>query len=348
MSLRKPNPLFSHPAKLLGMGRALLAGNKPDLAARLGAEASAASSGLGLLGAIGQQIEALKIAGFHAGMLRDGPRNQAYAAGIAALAPGRRVLDIGTGSGLLAMLAARAGASHVYACEVEPRLAATAVEIIAANGLADRITVLPVHSSALDRDRDLAGGVDLVVSEIFSDNLLSEGVIASLNDAHARLCLPGAAILPGRAALRVALADLDGPGFADFTDPLGDVLGFDLAPFARHLRRSRRLPPGAASLRSPPADLFAFDFARPQPEEGRTAIQLVSAGGRITGVLQWIRFDAGPAVFENAPDAPRRSHWSLLHHGFAQPIETEPGQMLLVEAWHDLTTVLVWSDPAMP
>lgn len=40
------------------------------------------------------------------------------------------MLDIGTGTGILAVLAARAGASHVYACEVNSVLCDVAREVL--------------------------------------------------------------------------------------------------------------------------------------------------------------------------------------------------------------------------
>ena len=78
---------------------------------------------------------------WHIPMLNDVRRNDAFEAAIsAALAeagPDARVLDIGTGSGLLSMMAARAGARSVTACEVVPVIADMATKIIADNGYSD-------------------------------------------------------------------------------------------------------------------------------------------------------------------------------------------------------------------
>jgi len=83
-------------------------------------------------------------------MVADLARNDAFEAAInRAVRPDEVVLDIGTETGLLAMMAARAGARHVYACEKVPDLADLAREIIARNGLADRITVIARESTDL-------------------------------------------------------------------------------------------------------------------------------------------------------------------------------------------------------
>ena len=94
-------------------------------------------------------------------MVRDEARNAAYDAALRrAVTPGMRVLEIGTGSGLLAMMAARAGARHVYTCEVVPQIAQAAREIVARNGYAERITVLDKHSNAIAPD-EIGGPADL-------------------------------------------------------------------------------------------------------------------------------------------------------------------------------------------
>jgi methylase of polypeptide subunit release factors len=52
---------------------------------------------------------------------------------------GLRVVDVGTGSGILALAAARAGAAHVTAVDVNPNAALTAAENAWANGHGDRL-----------------------------------------------------------------------------------------------------------------------------------------------------------------------------------------------------------------
>ena len=54
--------------------------------------------------------------------------------------PGDIVLDIGCGAGLTAMLAARAGARHVYTCEQQPLIAQAAERVIDANNVNSKLT----------------------------------------------------------------------------------------------------------------------------------------------------------------------------------------------------------------
>ena len=63
---------------------------------------------------------------------------------------GPHVLDIGSGTGLLAMMAARAGAQEVHSLEMVPALAAAATHIVAHNGYADRVSIHSVMSTSLD------------------------------------------------------------------------------------------------------------------------------------------------------------------------------------------------------
>lgn len=99
------------------------------------------------------------------------------------------VLDISTGPfALLALAAARAGAKHVHAIEVNPKAAAAAAEAIKqakASGAVPRglVTVHQGLSTAIELDVK----VDLVVAEIIGSVASEEALHATVRDAQARL-----------------------------------------------------------------------------------------------------------------------------------------------------------------
>lgn len=273
------------------------------------------------------------VPGFHIRMLRDDARNAAYAAAIARrVEPGMRVLDIGTGAGLLALLAARAGA-EVVTCEANPVIAAAAREIVARNGFADRITVVAKRSTDLEVGVDLPARCDLLVSEIFGDDMVEEGVVPSLRDAQARLLVPGAAIVPPRSELRCALVMHERLERLD-RDGLDDVMGFDLSPFAVLTRPDRYLSPRSqahVALRSDAVSAMRIDFEGviDTPAE---RIALTSRGGRVDGIAHWLRIDFGDGiVYENIPFGDPRAHWLVPVHGFAAPRETVAGETIAAD-----------------
>lgn len=138
-------------------------------------------------------------------MLKDEKRMNQYAAAVQRYAPGRTVLDIGTGQDAVwALEAARAGAAHVYAIEVIPRSAQIARETIAKAGYADRVTVL----EGLSTDVGLDEPVDVCVSEIIGCIGGSEGAGSVLRDAKKRLVKPGGVFIPHLSATTVQAIDM--------------------------------------------------------------------------------------------------------------------------------------------
>lgn len=128
----------------------------------------------------------------HARMLHDDRRTGAYISALAqAVRPGDIVLDIGTGSGVLAIAAARAGARRVYAVEASD-IAAVAEQVIVANGLADRVTVIAGWS----RQTELPEPADLLVSEIIGNEPFEEEILETTLDARLRLLKPSARLVP--------------------------------------------------------------------------------------------------------------------------------------------------------
>jgi precorrin-6B methylase 2 len=133
----------------------------------------------------------------HARMLHDDRRTGDYlAALVAAVRPGDVVLDIGTGSGVLAVAAARAGAGRVYAIEASD-IASVAAEVFAANGVTDTVTLLPGWS----REIELPEPADLLVAELIGNEPLEEEILETTLDARRRLLKPGARLIPSTLTL---------------------------------------------------------------------------------------------------------------------------------------------------
>lgn len=280
---------------------------------------------------------------WHFSIVRDAARNAAYRAAIErAIRSGDRVLEIGAGTGLLSMMAARAGA-EVVACEMNPAIAAAAVRIVAHNGLADRVRILARHSGDLDATRDLGGPVDLIVSEILSNDLLVEQVLPVMADVVPRLLKDGGRAIPAGGAIRVALAEWQGLE----QRRVGNIDGFDLSPFNALERVPYSVKPGdpRLTLRSAPADLFRFDFAGGGPyAPGRAAVPLACAGGPINGVVQWIQLELDEqGRYENRPAPGATSCWSCLFYPFETPAEPGPGTSMTVHGVHTLTTLRIWA-----
>lgn len=104
------------------------------------------------------------------------------------------VLDIGTGTGILAATAALAGARHVYAIERTTNLARLARRFFAHNGLSDRITVIEGDSIRLD----LPERASVFVGELIGNDPLCERILESTVDARRRLLTSDARLIPNR------------------------------------------------------------------------------------------------------------------------------------------------------
>ncbi|RJQ83718.1 50S ribosomal protein L11 methyltransferase [Amycolatopsis panacis] len=139
-------------------------------------------------------------------MIDDKIRTETYRTAVRRLAPGRTVLDIGTGADAIwAIESAQAGARHVYAMEVIPESAQQARAAVEKAGLTDRITIL----EGLSTELSLPERVDLCVSEIIGTISSSEGVAPVLRDARERFLKRDGWFIPHRSASTVAAVDLN-------------------------------------------------------------------------------------------------------------------------------------------
>jgi len=129
---------------------------------------------------------------YHAEMLSDRDRTSSYLELIGRnVQVGDVVIDIGTGTGIFAIAAARAGAAHVYAIEAGP-IARVTRELFRANGVLDCITLIQNWSTQVRLPR----AADVVVSELIGNDPLAERVFGITKDAIRRFLRPGGRLLP--------------------------------------------------------------------------------------------------------------------------------------------------------
>eukprot|EP00668_Euglena_longa_P033221 GGOE01042760.1.p1 GENE.GGOE01042760.1~~GGOE01042760.1.p1 ORF type:complete len:412 (-),score=140.45 GGOE01042760.1:75-1310(-) len=133
---------------------------------------------------------------FHFAMVNDFDRNEFYKTALKrVLTPESKVLEIGTGSGLLAMLAATIGCKWVVAVEANRHMAELAVQNIHLNGLQHKIRVVSRLSTEL-QPCDFPSPPDVLVSELFGTLLLGESALDYIHDARTRLLAPKAKVVP--------------------------------------------------------------------------------------------------------------------------------------------------------
>ena len=142
----------------------------------------------------------------HQEMLSDVVRTEAYRDSMYKnkhLFKDKIVMDIGCGTGILSMFAAKSGAKHVYAIEMAD-VYKVAREIIDKNGYSEKITVLhgKVEEVKLPVEK-----VDIIVSEWMGYLLLFEGMFDSVLWARDKYLAPGGMLFPDRAVIKLAGLD---------------------------------------------------------------------------------------------------------------------------------------------
>ncbi|WP_245300523.1 tetratricopeptide repeat protein [Rhizobium sp. YK2] len=287
---------------------------------------------------------------WHIPMLNDVRRNDAFEAAIAKVVQERGtaapILDIGAGSGLLSMMAARAGATNIVTCEAVPLIAETASRIVAQNGFGNSITVVNKVSTELTVGLDLEARADILVSEILSSDLLAEDILNTFEDAHARLVNKGATVIPRSATAVGCLVESEVLSKYAFVD---DVSGFDVSEFA--LLAANRLPIHGTMTDwkrlSPDTELQTIDLTRPKHREEIRVIEIpVIADGTAAGIVQWMKIDLADGIeFANHPDDYSDGGWLQVLHPFAKPVAVKAGSLFRIVAGHDRSSLILMAAP---
>lgn len=142
--------------------------------------------------------------GIHVEMLDDRVRVHAFLSAIEQVVQdGDVVVEIGTGTGILAVGAAQAGAKKVLAIEAS-EISECARHLIADNGVGDRVEIF----SAWSTGAGLSERGDVLVSEMIGHDPLAEGILELTIDARKRFLGDDAKFIPARILLFAVPVDL--------------------------------------------------------------------------------------------------------------------------------------------
>jgi len=261
-------------------------------------------------------------------MIRDRVRMDAYAAALReAIRPGATVVDIGTGTGVMACLACAYGAGRVYA--IEPAdVIEVAREIARASGLGERIEFIQKPSTAVT----LPERADVIVSGLRGVLPPLGQHLPSVVDARRRWLAPDGALIPRRDVIQVAVASAPELYEAHVVPWQRDDYGLDMRAASRietNTWRKCRVRPSQLVLDARP--LATLDYATLERADVAGALSWTAAhAADAHGLVAWFDADLGPgAGFTNAPGAPE----AIYGQGFfpwSSPVALEPGDTVSV------------------
>jgi protein arginine N-methyltransferase 1 len=264
---------------------------------------------------------------FHHSMLADELRTTSFRSAIeASVNPGDVVVDIGTGTGVLSVFAAKAGASRVYAIEQEP-IIAVARKIAESNGVGDIITF--VEGSSLEIE--IPERADVLITETIGNMAIDEGIISWITDARERFLKPNGIAIPRDITIVASLVSVprDYESIQRWARPL---LGLDFDPLAHIARNNIHWADlSRAEFATRPVTVFSTDFAPdPAPIATVTTVEAIKDVS-VHGIGVWFRSSLTPDIHitNEAPNGV--PSWE---HGFLplnQPIPVQRGERIEME-----------------
>jgi type II protein arginine methyltransferase len=278
---------------------------------------------------------------WHFEMLNDEQRNEAFEKALAkVVAADSLVLDIGSGTGLLAMMAARAGAGKTISCEMVAQLAELAREVVARNGFAGKIQIMGKKSTDLVVGSDMPQKANLLVTETVDCGLLGEGIVPSIAHARANLLTEDALIIPRSASVYAMLVEskrLRGLNSVD------RCAGFDLG-LMRQYATPRYFPVRLAAFEyealTAPFEVFRFDFARELIQSSRKTISVpVTRDGTCHSIVFWFHMQLDEEI-SISNESGSTTHWEQAVQCLKSEMTVGAGNVLQIEAAHDCCSIV--------
>jgi len=287
---------------------------------------------------------------FHYRMLSDSARVDAYRRAISTVArPGLHAVEIGTGTGILAVLAAQAGA-RVTAIERFPVLG-IARAVARQSGVSERIQFVRGRSDLVELDEP----GDLLITEIVGNRILNEGLLETTLDARRRLLRPGAQLVPRAIEILAEVGHTDRfTHLASEIARVGAEQGVSLEPLTRWFEG--RLAAGQVVWELGVDDEDFVTLAEEVPvvrldlgtmqtaEFARTLVVPAIRGGVANAVLLAFRLELAQGITLSTAGRGHALHWSKPVFMLRRPVELRQGEAFSLtvsyEPHGEITTVV--------
>ena len=273
------------------------------------------------------------VAAWHFPMIADQERNNAYQRSIeqaVARHPQAEVLDIGAGTGLLAMMAKRAGAVRVSACEMVPHIADMAEDVLRKNGYDHQIQLISKWSKDLEIPGDLPRKANILVSETVDHSMLGESFLATFKHARQHLLIENPTVIPAAATVYAAAIELR----------VDNILGWDLSLLNRFRAghySSFHLDKTDFRQLSDTVTTFHFDFYQQHfTPRTQTFDFPIHTAGMVNAIAFWFHLHLDDTItLDTGPDSSVTA-WqqAVIFCDNEFPVQSEP--RLPVIASHDL------------
>ena len=267
-------------------------------------------------------------------MVSDEPRTSAFAHAIAEVVkPGDVVIDVGAGTGVLSILAARAGARRVIAVE-RSGMAPLARELIEHNGAQDRVEVFEgdAHDLVLDEK------ADVIVSEWLGHMAYVENMFDAVRSVRDAWLRPGGTMIPSSVQLMLAPIDA-GDIFYDYGAGFWQsrvIHGIDFSCFARReveMGLTRRMEIPHERLLGPGRRFHHLQtISAIAQEEWRagTVVLRIERDGVLNGFVGWFSARLSPRVVLNTAPTCATTHWEHTLFPF-HPTPVSAGESVSVD-----------------
>ena len=271
------------------------------------------------------------------------------------------VLDVGTGSGILAIFAAKAGARKVYAVEATS-MAQFAKRMVEAQGLEGVVEVIQGTIESID----LPEKVDIIISEWMGYFLLRESMLDSVVVARDRFLKPDGALYPSHArmfmapirsqlsAQRSAEFGNSMRGWGDFIEDMRELYGVEMDCLSEAYRKEQREYYSQTSvwtdvhpsqMMGPPTLIKAYDLKTVTLEELKEPLNAifemdVAEKGSVDAFVgffdtEFKGSDENPASFpitlSTAPDPTGATHWGQQSFVLQPTIDVDAGDKIACE-----------------